>query len=67
MGRSGIANSLHTVKAQELVPGSPAVASNWAITLKTRQALSQTWNNLETETRGRHTRRRGRGVSLVIV
>ncbi len=46
MGRSGIANSLHTVKEQELVPGSPAVASNWAITLKTRQAQAKpgtTW------------------------
>ena len=39
MGRSGAANSLHTLQAQELVPGSPDCGlPSGAITLKVGQA-----------------------------
>ncbi len=64
MGRSGIANSLHTVETQKLEPGSTTVASN---NPEGMTGSSQTWNNFEAERRGRHARRRVGGVSLVIV
>ncbi len=66
MGRSGVAQSLHRIKAQELVPGSTDVAIK-GNNPEDMIGSSQTWNNFGVESRESQARRRGCGASFSII